>query len=142
MLARTRRESSRRPGAGRKKTGAGAVLAQHGQHADVHFVHHGEGFRHRGAGRHADDVARHHIADLGRDIGHEARRGHAESFEDEVDAVIGVAAAGGLRVRGAGAALEFRVGHRGTDRVGVRVAVADDQKFAVAHGGVGALAQP
>ena len=58
--------------------------------------------------------------------------GTPNRFEDEVNALVGVAAARGHGVGQAGAALEFRVANRRTDGVRVGVPVSDDQYFA--HG--------
>ena len=99
---------------------------QDGQDANVSFVHEGQGF---GGGRirpDALDLGLHDVADLGRYVRDEAWRRHAEGLQHEIDAVVGVTAASRDGRGHAGAPFEFGVADGGTDRVGVRIAMADD----------------
>ena len=111
----------------RQKPLAHAIVREHRQHADVLVVHHTQGMRHRLLRRHTHDVRRHHVTNFRRDIGDKAGRGDPERLEDEIDSVIRIATANRLRVGSSGPALELRVTDGRTDRVRVRVAVADDQ---------------
>ena len=114
----------------REQSATTPVRVQHGQHTDVMLVHQAQ---RGGGGRvrlHAKNFGLHYIAHLGRNIGNEARRGHAESFQHKINALVGVAAARGHGFRHAGAPLEFRIADGRADRVRVRIAVADDKNFA------------
>ena len=94
------------------------------------FVHQPERLR-RGAIRcDAEHFGLHHVAHLGRNISHKARRWHAKSMQHEIDAVVRVAASRGHSLGHARAPLELRVANGGADRVRIRVAVADYQYFA------------
>ena len=81
-------------------------------------------------------MVRHDVADLGGNVGNKTRGRDTERLEHEVDAGVGVATAGGLGMRRAGPALEFGVANGGANRIRVRVAMADDQQFRVAHVGL------
>ena len=106
----------------------------HGQDAEIFFVHQPQRLRRRGVGPHAQDFPLHHVGDFRRDVRDEFRRGHAERFQHEINAVIRVAAARGDGFRQTGAALEFRVADGGTDGVRVGIPMADDEDFTHAMG--------
>ena len=82
---------------------------QDGQDSDVALIHHRHGLANTGAWRDGHDFVHHHIADLWRDVGHEARSGHTKGLEHEVGPLVAIATAGGDGVFQAGPSLEFSV---------------------------------
>ena len=78
----------------------------------------------------------HDIADFWRDVSDKPRRGHGERFQNKINALVCVAAAGRDGAGQTGEALELGVAKRRTNRVGVRIAMADDEQFALAHVGL------
>jgi len=108
---------------------AAPLIVEDRQHADVAFVHEGEGLHERGSRRYREDVVPHHVGDPWGHVGDEAGRGQSKGAEDEVDAVVEIAAAGGDDVPHAGPALEFGVADGRADRIRVGIAVANDEDF-------------
>jgi len=105
------------------------VVIHHRQDAEIFFIHQPQCLRRRGIRANTQDFPLHHIRDLGRDIRDKFRRRRVERFQDEIDAVVGVAAARGNRLGHAGAAFKIGVADGRADRVGVRITMANDQDF-------------
>ena len=115
-----------------EQAAAGAILVEHGQHADVAVVHDAQRLGDGRGGGDRDDIGLHHVADFGGHVRDEARRRDEERLENEINAVVGVATPRGLDVAHAGAALELGVADGRANGVRVRIAVADNEN--ITHG--------
>jgi len=109
--------------------GAGSIRAQYWQHPQATLVHDGKRLGHGRVWFHAHDILTHDIRNLRGHIRDEPGRGYAEMTEYEIDPVVGVTTTGRNGLRHAGAAFEFGIAEGGTDGVGIRVAVSDDEDF-------------
>ena len=105
------------------------VLVEDGEDAEVFLVHQAEGFDGGGIGTHTEDAALHDVGDLGGDVRDEDGGGDAKGVQDKIDALVGVAAAGGDGFVHAGAAFEFGIADGGADGIRIRVAMTDYQDF-------------
>src|SRR5690349_18417926 len=83
------------------------VFVENGQNADVVLVHRGERFDDWRVRQDIDQIAAHDVADFWGNVGNEAWRFDAESFQNEINAVVGIAATSSDGVGQAGAAFEF-----------------------------------
>jgi hypothetical protein len=113
----------------RNQATAGSIRVQHGHNPHVPLIDDRERL---GDGRvrgHTDDLGLHDIADLRGHIGDETRGGSLKCAQDEIDALIGVAAPCRDRLGHPGAPFEFRIANRRTDRVGVGISMANHQDF-------------
>src|SRR5204862_3044325 len=77
-------------------------------------------------GRNANHVALHHIADPIREIADEYWRLDAEFVEDEIYPFVRIPGPGGDYIGRPCRALEVSVSQRCTDRIHIRILVADD----------------
>ena len=109
-----------------QQTAAPMVRIQNRQHPDIALIHH----RHRLANacprRHRHHLIHHHIADLRRHIGHEARRRHTEGLEHEIGSIITIPAASRHGILQTRPALKLRITDRRANRIDVGITVPDD----------------
>jgi hypothetical protein len=109
---------------------AGPVLIQDRQRANILFIHDAQRLGRCSLRRHAHDVGLHHVPDFRRHVRDKPRRRYIKRFQNEINAVVGVAAARGDSVGQAGPTLELSVTDGRANRVRVRIPMADDQHFA------------
>ncbi|MCX7868525.1 MAG: polyphosphate kinase [Terrimicrobiaceae bacterium] len=112
-----------------KQAGAPSALAHHGQPPKAPLPEPGKGLIHRLVEAHRDHVGFHHVAHPWPHIGEECRSLEAKARKRVVNPLIGGSAAPGHRLAPPASPLEFGVGHCGTDRIHVGVAVADHKSL-------------
>ena len=96
------------------------------QAAQPPFLEQMDGIISRRVGLDANHVAFHHIAHAIREIADEHRRLDPELVQHEIDPLVCIAGPGRNDIGSAGDPLEMRVSHGRTNRIHIRVLVADD----------------
>ena len=105
---------------------AALVIVHDGKAAKPAAVDELDGLVNRRIGMNTDDVRLHHVADARAEIAEKDGRLDAEMMQGKIDPGIGRSAARGDHVLPSGKTLEFGVSDRRTDRVHVRILVAND----------------
>ena len=98
----------------------------HRETAQPHFLEKMDGIVNRRVGVDADHVAFHHVAHPVGEIADEDGRLDPEFVEHEIDPLVGVSGPGGDHVGSAGDPLEMGIGNSRTNRIHIRIFVADD----------------